>query len=506
MSTFSRSKHLRTNRYGTTFEVREHRVRRDEWSVGQPGEARPFRADGAGTGNLLVPNAQCPVCGESVWYFESAEGGRVFFDTVWPDWEKHPCTDNGARAVRSAPTGLVDPLPLPEVEIYPRAGGTILGLRHPDGSVDWVKSKLPAGERFFPVASFRRNAAGEINRISLQSADLVPYELPAVGSERPTGITRADRLAYAEAVQKDLIACARKVTALEGKVLVKHETLGPFVAGRVGASRVALIPLLVDHYRAEVDAIPDADDPSEVASQFMKDAALAAHRALAQKILVQGEHGANQVIFVAERSLIESEEFCSYAPGQLDQFGIDTWWYESATEARRAKIGKVLVEDLSGVGELALSEIPATVGMLVAAEEQWVTRAWTFSEAGQMTQILDMAQRIGYKELLQQLITRMRSRGWVIDFAYRGNEVGKLEVGADRRALQFDAGFSTPDSARSTRLMFHMSSKAKGLVFLEDPDDEEAVASDRLYTVRSGADVGRLPDHLARKRKAKQKG
>lgn len=505
MSTFSRSKHVRTNRYGTTFEVREHKVRRDEWAVAQPGEARPFRADGAGTGNLLVPNAHCPVCGESVWYFESAEGGRVFFDTVWPDWAKHPCTDNGSRVVRSA-SATIDPLPLPEIEIYPRASGTVLGLRQPDGTVEFVRSRLPAGERFFPVASFLRNRYGAISKISLQSADLVPYELPAARAEAPKPITQTDRVAYAEAVQRDLVACARKITGLEGKVLVKHDTLGPFIAGHVGASRVAVIPLLVDHYRAEIEAIAGAEDPCEVASQFMKEASFAAHRALAQKILVETEHAANQVIFVTDRTLVEVDEYCNYAPGQLTRFSMDNWWFGCATEIARAKIGKVLVGDLAGVPEIPLVEAPATVGMLVAAEEQWVARAWSLSDSGQMTQILEMAQRIGYKELLQQLITRMRDRGWVIDFAYRGNDVGAMHVGADRRSLQFDAGFSTPDSARSTRLMWHMSSKARGLVFLEDPDDEDAEATNRLYTVRNGGDVGRLPDHLARQRKARQRG
>ncbi len=505
MSTFSRSKHLRTNRYGTTFEVREHRVRRDEWSVAQPGEARPFRADGAGTGNLLVPNAHCPVCGETVWYFESAEGGRVFFDSVWPDWAKHPCTDNGSRVVRSASVA-VDPLPLPQIEIYPRARGTIIGLRHEDGTAEFVKSKLPAGERFFPVASLGRNASGAISNISLQSADLVPYELPATPTEAPKAISQDDRIAYAEVMQKDLVACARKMTRLEGKVLVKHDTLGPFIAGHVGGSRVAMIPLLVDHYRAEIEAIPGAEDPSEVASEFMREATFAAHRALSQKIVVESEHAANLVIFVTERTLVEVDEYCNYAPGQLARFSIDNWWFGCATEIARTKIAKVFVDDLAGAANLPLTEMPATVGMLVAAEEKWVARAWALSETGQMTQILEMARRIGYKELLQQLITRMRDRGWVIDFAYRGSDVGAMHVGADRRSLHFDAGFSTPDSARSTRLMWHMSSKARGLVFLEDPDDEDAEATNRLYTVRNGGDVGRLPDHLARPRKPGRRG
>lgn len=53
-------------------------------------ETSPFRS----VSSYLVPNATCPVCGESVFFYQSASGGRVFFDDVgWP-WPKHPCTDN----------------------------------------------------------------------------------------------------------------------------------------------------------------------------------------------------------------------------------------------------------------------------------------------------------------------------------------------------------------------------------------------------------------------------
>lgn len=45
----------------------------------------------------IDPNANCPVCGESVYYFQSHNGGRVFFDDLWPDWPKHPCTDNNNK-------------------------------------------------------------------------------------------------------------------------------------------------------------------------------------------------------------------------------------------------------------------------------------------------------------------------------------------------------------------------------------------------------------------------
>jgi len=42
---------------------------------------------------LVRPNASCPVCGDAVYYYESPDGGRVFFDELAPPWPKHPCTD-----------------------------------------------------------------------------------------------------------------------------------------------------------------------------------------------------------------------------------------------------------------------------------------------------------------------------------------------------------------------------------------------------------------------------
>jgi hypothetical protein len=42
------------------------------------------------------PNALCPVCGATVFYYQNSSGSRVFFDDLgWP-WPKHPCTDNPA--------------------------------------------------------------------------------------------------------------------------------------------------------------------------------------------------------------------------------------------------------------------------------------------------------------------------------------------------------------------------------------------------------------------------
>lgn len=43
---------------------------------------------------FTFPNARCPVCGEEVFFYQSPNGGRVFFDALGQPWPKHPCTDN----------------------------------------------------------------------------------------------------------------------------------------------------------------------------------------------------------------------------------------------------------------------------------------------------------------------------------------------------------------------------------------------------------------------------
>ncbi|WKW51948.1 hypothetical protein [Rhodomicrobium lacus] len=54
--------------------------------------------------SYLNPNACCPVCGAHVYFFRSRFNGRVFFDTIGPPWDKHPCTDNGGPIYAPRPS------------------------------------------------------------------------------------------------------------------------------------------------------------------------------------------------------------------------------------------------------------------------------------------------------------------------------------------------------------------------------------------------------------------
>lgn len=59
--------------------------------------------------SYTVPNARCPVCSEAVFFYQSPEGGRVYFDELGPPWPKHPCTDAaGQKSRRRAAAGDVE--------------------------------------------------------------------------------------------------------------------------------------------------------------------------------------------------------------------------------------------------------------------------------------------------------------------------------------------------------------------------------------------------------------
>lgn len=96
MSKFHRSGHWRTSAYGDTHWVRGHNVERDAWvetsALYGPAKriTRPRSFE-----SFTTPNARCPVCSASVFFYVSPYGGRVFFDNLGPPWPKHPCTDNG---------------------------------------------------------------------------------------------------------------------------------------------------------------------------------------------------------------------------------------------------------------------------------------------------------------------------------------------------------------------------------------------------------------------------
>jgi hypothetical protein len=56
--------------------------------------------------SYTTPNAKCPVCGASVYFYCSPNNGRVFFDELGPPWPKHGCTSKPRiRVIRAGSIG-----------------------------------------------------------------------------------------------------------------------------------------------------------------------------------------------------------------------------------------------------------------------------------------------------------------------------------------------------------------------------------------------------------------
>ena len=120
MTQFWRAGYMRRSINGNTHPVEGHWVDRDDWDrESSPGShaseslkgLAELRADRSATSCFVNPNADCPVCGQPVFFYQNQSGSRVYFDELGPPWPKHPCTDNAdyARALKSSTVAVVQP-------------------------------------------------------------------------------------------------------------------------------------------------------------------------------------------------------------------------------------------------------------------------------------------------------------------------------------------------------------------------------------------------------------
>jgi len=109
MTNFWRNGFWRTSVNGVLHWVEGHSVDRDNWERRSGGDTRAHflglldstRAGRSVTSTFVNPNADCPVCGAPVFFYQNAVGSRLCFDELGPPWPKHPCTDsalNGSHA------------------------------------------------------------------------------------------------------------------------------------------------------------------------------------------------------------------------------------------------------------------------------------------------------------------------------------------------------------------------------------------------------------------------
>lgn len=114
MTTFWRNGFWRTSVNGVPHWVEGHTVGRYAWDRTSYSHSngtslywtllRDARAARGYTSTFVNPNANCPVCGAEVFFYQNQHGSRVYFDELGPPWPKHPCTDNLAGTAASGTT------------------------------------------------------------------------------------------------------------------------------------------------------------------------------------------------------------------------------------------------------------------------------------------------------------------------------------------------------------------------------------------------------------------
>lgn len=101
MTKFWRDGHYRTSQLGNTYWVDGHWVYRDDWNRASYASAiHVWTPSASHTAAFVNPNAKCPVCDKSVFFYQNEIGSRVYFDELGPPWPKHPCTDSNVSQQR----------------------------------------------------------------------------------------------------------------------------------------------------------------------------------------------------------------------------------------------------------------------------------------------------------------------------------------------------------------------------------------------------------------------
>ncbi len=125
------------------------------------------------------PNARCPACGESVFFFRSENGGAVYFDSLgWP-WPKHPCMDQARSRGGRAKTAIVASPP-----VTPRS----------ESSDSWVAFEIwtVECEEGRTIVVGRPDGQPSAIRLGIPSAVIAHAGLPAFVRPKPERIGIVD--------------------------------------------------------------------------------------------------------------------------------------------------------------------------------------------------------------------------------------------------------------------------------------------------------------------------
>lgn len=174
--------------------------------------------------SFTVPNATCPVCGCRVYFYQSPDGGRVFFDDLGPPWPKHACTDNAVSvprfsslraAIQTSRAHLAwrrqgwEPFICREIRALPSTPGwfRFSGSFRGQGRNFFVQAECPPDKTLFHVRS-RPKGGYELSFFEFRSPGIAERVLVALDSlPQPSQLSRSEN-------QKPGIASSETAIAL----------------------------------------------------------------------------------------------------------------------------------------------------------------------------------------------------------------------------------------------------------------------------------------------------
>jgi len=510
MSGFRRSGHYRTNSYGTRFYVQEHDVSRDDWGHAGPQQARIRRADpkpaepiSASTGGLsyLTPNAYCPVCGDKVWFLKAWNGGRVFFDTVWPDWGKHPCTISEDATPLSAYEYWDDIQDDPHVynlEIYPRLKGTIIRLQRGLESIHF-RAEIDITKKLFDTAWYDGAREGRQHQIRLLTADLEPFVVTGVRVKEPKPLSEKERQAIADTWKTGLIKTARRIEGLKNGALGSHPSVGLFITGMVDERRVIVVPLPADQTTSDNSGwnrrygggswSDTADYIREECNRILAFLPNPGRRvSLSRDVIVfvmyETMNRLSQAWEGDEDWLSESLETIAgmRRPIIWDDVGF-TYSYSLSTDLIKTHTG--IWADVSTPDPIVIPSEPITVADALELESAYCRSRWPHHVDGQFRQLEVLSSQLGFAPLFRLLVTELRE----VSMAPHGSSYG------------YSVSFGDPDGVSTSdevTLLFHRSSSQDGLWVAIVPGygAEETTLESSLHIIRDERDIAPLVRRL----------
>lgn len=484
MTRFKRSAHYRTNSNGTTFIVREHDVARDQWVSPEPRPPRPpgpasaFSATYLYETGIIYPNARCPECRERCYFFKASNGGRVFFDTLWPDWDKHPCTiSEKVQVMDAAPVADelevkgVDTL---EIDACVRPGGTVLTVTDRDSIAEFLSGDLDLTRKYFPHAWLDMDRESGSGTLTLLGADLKPVKMAVKSAEPPPPLTDRMRRELSSGMKQLLLRAARRIQGLDTtrSFLRTEPGYGTFILAAVGKSRVIIIPVPCDQRRWDWDS--DDFDPiaKYMGSLARKIVDLLDKTAPPADPLAAQEH----IIFAFQ------DPFGYIREGMGDQSHItsdgtltpDAFAYKECRKLEERWLGNLRWIDLADNDPIVIDDVPVTIGKAFVVEENFCDANWPSGISGHWRQLEAMFGKLGL-EASFRAVHRMLTE------ASFGLEHGQFE--------QQSAHYYQSGTGQSVRVLFHLSNAQDGICFLLNSEEEDQLVPDNLTWVRDAAEA-----------------